>query len=179
LLVKSYYNQPVRKVKVEFLEGINLENAVYVDMEKCVACYTCKMQCALQWTEKHDLFEASRERPHLQSRIRIKQVGDYTMPMMCRHCEVNPCIEACPTEAIHKRDDGVVVINPTICIGCQSCIKGCPLGAIYFDVLENVAIKCEQKCSEPFEERDFCCVESCPVGALVYGDWKKITKERV
>ncbi len=156
-----------------------MEKIVYVDIEKCMACYTCKIQCALQWSDKDDVFKASKERPQLQSRIRVKRVGDFSIPMFCRHCEVNPCIEACPEEAIYKRDDGVVVINPAICIGCQSCIKACPIGAIYFDVKKNAAVKCELQCSKPFEERDFCCVESCPTGALIYGDFSKIAKERV
>ncbi len=156
-----------------------MEKTIYVDIEKCLACYTCKMQCALLWSKKDDVFQASREIPPLQSRIRVKMVGDLSIPMMCRHCEVNPCIEACPEEAIYKRDDGVVVINSAKCIGCQSCIKACPIGAIYFDVKENTAIKCELKCAEPFEKRNFCCVESCPTGALIYGDFSKIEKERV
>lgn len=156
-----------------------MEKSIYVDVEKCVSCYTCKIQCALLWSKKDDLFQAAQERPHLQSRIRIKKAGDFSMPMMCRHCEINPCIDPCPTEAIYKRDDGVVVINPTKCIGCQSCIRACPLGAIFFDVKENVAIKCELKCEEPCEERNFCCVEACPTGALIYGDFRKIGKERL
>ncbi|MFR3090649.1 MAG: 4Fe-4S dicluster domain-containing protein [Eggerthella lenta] len=34
----------------------------------------------------------------------------------------------CPTGASYKRDDGVVLVDHSKCIGCQYCVMACPYG---------------------------------------------------
>lgn len=41
-----------------------------------------------------------------------------------------PCEEACPVEAVSKRDDGTAVIDHDACIACGKCAVACPFGAI-------------------------------------------------
>ncbi|MBR5151633.1 MAG: monomeric [Elusimicrobiaceae bacterium] len=41
-----------------------------------------------------------------------------------------PCEQACPVDAIHKRENGVAQIDFTKCISCGQCMEGCPFGAI-------------------------------------------------
>ena len=48
------------------------------------------------------------------------------LPMQCQHCENPKCEEVCPTGATQKREDGIVWVDSELCIGCASCIKGCP-----------------------------------------------------
>ena len=38
----------------------------------------------------------------------------------------------CPTGAIYQRDDGIVLVNKDICIGCGYCLMACPIGAPQF-----------------------------------------------
>jgi Fe-S-cluster-containing dehydrogenase component len=90
---------------------------------------------------------------------------------------VNPCIEACPTDAIRKREDGVVVIDDAKCIGCRSCYYACPLGAIFFDSAQHLAVKCEL-CVAEFTDVP-PCVAACKTGALKYGEYHDIAIERV
>lgn len=52
----------------------------------------------------------------------------------CLHCELPSCIYPCPTQATFKRpEDGIVVVDYDICIGCRYCIAACPYGARSFD----------------------------------------------
>ena len=41
-----------------------------------------------------------------------------------------PCEQACPVDAIHKREDGFAHIDFDKCISCGQCIGACPFGAI-------------------------------------------------
>lgn len=52
-----------------------------------------------------------------------------SLPVMCQHCASPPCVDVCPTGASFKRDDGIVLIDRHICIGCRYCIMACPYGA--------------------------------------------------
>ena len=45
---------------------------------------------------------------------------------ICQHCDDAPCIQACNVEAIYKRDDGAVIIDPDKCRGNQLCLSACP-----------------------------------------------------
>jgi len=72
----------------------------------------------------------------------------------CNHCVAPACMAACPVSnpndpsnpnnAIFKRaEDGVVLINETVCTGCKQCIVACPYGAPQF----NSATKKVEKCT--------------------------------
>jgi Fe-S-cluster-containing dehydrogenase component len=61
---------------------------------------------------------------------------------VCRHCEVPPCAEVCPEQAIYKREDGIVVMDDDRCSGCRACVDECPYEAIAFDRSRGVAQKC-------------------------------------
>jgi len=59
---------------------------------------------------------------------------------MCQHCGY--CIEVCPHNAIYKREDGLVIIDPDKCVGCTNCVSKCPYDAIYYNKDLLVAQKC-------------------------------------
>lgn len=46
---------------------------------------------------------------------------------LCSSCGV--CVEACPVEAIHLLDTGVMV-EDELCVLCEACVDACPNGAI-------------------------------------------------
>ena len=52
----------------------------------------------------------------------------------CRKCEKAPCIDACPTEALEKNEDGLVSRAVYKCIRCKSCIVICPFGTMMDDL---------------------------------------------
>ena len=65
------------------------------------------------------------------------------MHHMCQHCDEAPCIPACKSNAIYKRPDGAVIIDPTKCTRQRNCLDACPYGVIFY--IEDVQIA--QKCT--------------------------------
>ena len=65
--------------------------------------------------------------------LKDKNSGRETsLPVMCQHCEEPPCVDVCPTGASFKRDDGIVLVDKHICIGCRYCMMACPFKARSF-----------------------------------------------
>ena len=89
------------------------------------------------------------------------------------HCDEAPCIESCPIEgAIYKRDDGLVIIDTDMCTGCKDCVDACPYDSIYFNDDLNLAQKCTG-CAHLLDGGEWSeprCVDSCPTGALKFGE---------
>ena len=57
---------------------------------------------------------------------------EFSLPVMCQHCETAPCVDVCPTGASMKRADGIVQVNKHVCIGCRYCMMACPYKARSF-----------------------------------------------
>jgi Fe-S-cluster-containing dehydrogenase component len=95
---------------------------------------------------------------------------------VCRHCDNAQCIQACKQNAIYKRDDGTVIIDPVKCTGRMDCIASCPYkGVIYFNENLNIAQKCTF-CSHLLDRgwKEPRCVEVCPTGALKFGEEEEL-----
>ena len=61
----------------------------------------------------------------------------------CRHCDDPECVEACPVNACYKREeDGIVLIDEELCIGCKMCMEACPYDAISYNEETEKAEKC-------------------------------------
>ena len=54
-------------------------------------------------------------------------------PVMCNHCDDAPCMKAATGDAIKKRDDGIVIIDPEKSRGQKQIVDACPYGAIYWN----------------------------------------------
>jgi tetrathionate reductase subunit B len=94
------------------------------------------------------------------------------LPTLCQHCDEAPCISACKQQAIYKRDDGIVIIDPEKCAGRRDCIDACPYpGVIFFNEVLNIAQKCTF-CAHLLDRewKEPRCVEVCPTGALQFGE---------
>jgi formate dehydrogenase iron-sulfur subunit len=87
----------------------------------------------------------------------------------CMHCEYPLCAAVCPVEAITKYEEGPVVIDPAVCIGCAYCVEACPWHVIAKDDVTGKAAKCTM-CSDRLAvgQQPFC-VQACPVDALDFG----------
>jgi Fe-S-cluster-containing dehydrogenase component len=92
-------------------------------------------------------------------------------PQMCMHCEDAACMKVCEPQAITRREDGMVLINPDKCTGCKLCPDSCPHEAIYFNEDMNLAQKCTG-CAHLLDDGwDMPrCVDSCASGALKFGE---------
>jgi len=107
--------------------------------------------------------------------------------VLCNHCGNPPCTRVCPTQATWRREDGIVMMDWHRCIGCRYCMVACPYGSRSFNWQDPRPFigKANQdfptrtkgvvgKCTFCAERLDQglrpACVESCPSGALVFGD---------
>jgi len=67
----------------------------------------------------------------------------YYLPRMCNHCANPACLQACPNDAIYKREqDGIVVINQELCKGNKACVKSCPYAKPYYNAETRKSNKC-------------------------------------
>jgi len=94
----------------------------------------------------------------------------FYLARLCNHCDKPACLEACPRDAIYKRDeDGIVLINEDKCEGYRFCLEACPYKVIYFNPQENVA----QKCIGCYPRVEVgvapACARHCPARARFYG----------
>ncbi|MCC8194380.1 MAG: 4Fe-4S dicluster domain-containing protein [Deltaproteobacteria bacterium] len=106
--------------------------------------------------------------------------------LLCNHCENPPCVRVCPTGATFKRDDGIVVMDYHRCIGCRSCMAGCPYGARSFNFTDprpgvpSPNLEYPMRASGVVEKCTFCaerlqrgalplCVEASE-GGILFGD---------
>jgi anaerobic dimethyl sulfoxide reductase subunit B (iron-sulfur subunit) len=68
----------------------------------------------------------------------------YYLSIACNHCDEPVCVSGCPTGAMHKREeDGLVLVDDNICVGCRYCEMRCPYGAPQFDAQAKVMRKCD------------------------------------
>jgi len=55
------------------------------------------------------------------------------VPTLCNHCDDAPCIKAARNNAIAKRDDGIVIIDPVKAKGQKQLVDACPYGHIWWN----------------------------------------------
>ena len=152
---------------------------IMVNIEKCLACKSCEIACALAHCQSGVLEEAITEQPRPQRRVTVEAAGEFGVPMQCRHCEDAPCITVCPTKAIHREQaESPVLINPDLCIGCKFCIMICPFGVIDISRDGKVVTKCDLCIGRTEFKQEPACVEACPTKALKLVDEKELAAEK-
>ena len=105
-----------------------------IDTNKCADnCNACVTAC----NEENGI--TSHDRPETDAQwirkvsLKDKRTQHVTnLPLMCQHCANPPCVDVCPTGASFKRDDGIVLVDKHICIGCRYCMMACPYKARSF-----------------------------------------------
>lgn len=161
-----------------------------IDLDTCVGCNACAVACK-QWNASGtsgpltDLAPFGKDPTGVWfNRIRNYEVGEYPrsktvhFPMSCMHCEDAYCVDVCPTGASYKRaEDGIVLVDPDKCMGCNYCAWACPYGARELDPEEGVMKKCTLCVDRIYDqvlaeaERQPACVMTCPTHARMFGDF--------
>lgn len=100
-----------------------------IDLAKCVGCEACTVACKVENTTPPGIWYAPVFHKEVGKFPRVKRIF---IPTLCNHCKDAPCLKACPTAAISKRADGIVLIDQNKCCGSRACMAACPYGAIHF-----------------------------------------------
>lgn len=160
-----------------------------IDLDTCVGCHACAVNCK-EWNTGGEAgrlpdYDKYGENPdgvwlnriHAYETESQGQSRTVNFPRSCLHCENPLCVTVCPTGASFKRaDDGIVLVDPDLCIGCKLCAWACPYGAREFDEDNGVMRKCtlciDRIYNEelPETEREPACVATCPAKARHFGD---------
>ncbi|MEM7414713.1 MAG: 4Fe-4S dicluster domain-containing protein [Gemmatimonadota bacterium] len=141
--------------------------AKVVDHTRCIGCHACTTAC-----------KSENEVPLSVTRTYVKYVDTGYFPQArrsfqvtrCNQCEDPPCVAACPTAAMHRRPDGIVDFDKSICIGCKACIAACPYDAIFINPEDKSAEKCNFCAHRLDVGLEPACVVVCPTQALMVGD---------
>ncbi len=96
------------------------------DAERCIECNGCVTACK----QEHDI-------PWGVNRRRVVTIndgvpGERSVSVACMHCSDAPCMAVCPVDCFYRTDDGVVLHDKDLCIGCGYCFYACPFGAPQF-----------------------------------------------
>jgi len=87
------------------------------------------------------------------------------------HCREAPCIKQAQNDAVYRRPDGIVIIDPVKAKGQRHLLSACPYGVIYWNEEKNLPQKCTF-CAHLLDQgwKEPRCVELCSSGALTFGD---------
>ena len=161
-----------------------------IDLDTCVGCHACAVSCK-EWNAFGQSGPLTEFSPYgiepsgvWLNRVHTFELGEgedgrtVYFPKNCLHCDEPDCVTVCPTGASYKRaDDGIVLVNPELCIGCKLCSWACPYGAREFDEDDGVMKKCTlcvdriYDANLPESERVPACVAACPTSARHFGDF--------
>ncbi|MCL2493045.1 MAG: 4Fe-4S binding protein [Clostridiales bacterium] len=136
------------------------------DLERCSGCFACVVACMDQNDIDTETDRGLREVSPVKPLWSVTKKLGY-ISLACMHCDDAPCIAGCPTGCLGKDENGLVVAEVSLCIGCHSCIMNCPNGAPKFGADGKIS-KCNG-CAERVESGLIpACVRVCPTKALKY-----------
>jgi anaerobic dimethyl sulfoxide reductase subunit B (iron-sulfur subunit) len=153
--------------------------AFYFDGRFCSGCKACQVACKDQngleigilWRRVYEVTGGGWER---SGTTWLSTVFSYNLSIACNHCEKPICAEVCPTRAITKRADGIVLLDGKRCTGCKYCSWACPYGALQYNPASGRMTKCDF-CSERLDQGlPPACVAACPLRVLEFGELSEL-----
>ena len=135
----------------------------HFDATACVGCHCCEAACNEQNNNSADV--KWRRVGEMEGGV-FPDVSQLFNSMSCNHCIDPACLNGCPTESYIKIDNGVVVHNDDVCIGCQYCTWNCPYEVPVMNYDRGIVTKCDM-CHDKLEVGETpACIQACPAGAI-------------
>lgn len=154
-----------------------MKKVIYIDVEKCLGCRSCELECAVAHSAAKSLLGALREEPRPRPRVQVETAEGFIVPLQCRHCEDAPCVAVCPSGALKKLGpEQPVIFQEERCIGCMTCVVACPFGLIRPDRDRSV-LKCDFCIERQEEGLEPACVSACPTGAIQVRSLDEVAQE--
>jgi len=155
--------------------------AFLVNSDACSGCKTCQVACS----DRHDLpagqhwrrvYEVTSGGWQKKEGTWQSTVAAYHLSVACHHCALPICATSCPSDAIYKRDDGIVILDQTRCTKCRKCESDCPYSAVRWNGGNDPLSKCDGCVDDVDAGRLPACVAACPNRALEVGDFDDLKK---
>jgi Fe-S-cluster-containing dehydrogenase component len=150
-----------------------------VDVTRCSGCYNCFLACRDEhYGNDYPGYSAAQPLDgQFWLQITEAEGGRYPRPRLdyiavpCQHCQDAPCVDASKDGAVYRRDDGIVLIDPEKAKGQDQIVASCPYRVISWNADLQLPQKCGM-CAQRLDtgDRQPRCVESCPTGAMAFGD---------
>src|SRR5262245_57803387 len=174
------------------------EVAKLIDVSKCIGCKACQVAC-LEWNDMREPVGENRgvyDNPHdltpnMFTLMRFtewenEESGNLEWLIRkdgCMHCADPGCLKACPAPgAIVQYSNGIVDFHQENCIGCGSCVTGCPFDVPRLSKKDGKAYKCTLCSDRVAVGLEPACVKTCPTGAISFGskeDMKQLAATRL
>lgn len=164
---------------------------VLVDLTLCVGCRSCEAACNKEqglpapdrpFDDYSVLDEKRRTSEGAYTVVNRYNAPGHDHPLFrkiqCNHCNEPACLTSCFVNAYTKTPEGAVIYDPTVCVGCRTCMIACPfyVPAYSYSSVLNPVIK---KCIFCYDTRlkfgrPPACVEACPREVLTFGKRKDL-----
>lgn len=151
--------------------------ALLIDCARCTGCYNCFLACKDEHCDQPvpGYAEAQPMTGQYWMNLVEKERGTFPKvklaftPVTCMHCRNAPCVKAARDGAVHRRDDGIVIIDPGKAVGQKQIVDTCPYRVIYWNKEKQLPQKCTM-CAHLLDQgwQKPRCVEMCPTGALSF-----------
>lgn len=153
-----------------------MQYGFHFDATRCTGCRTCVLACK----DYHDLSrDVSYRQVYEYGGGSWEQDDDgawrtttfvYYVSIACNHCSKPACVAVCPTGAMHKETNGLVLVDQARCVGCGYCELTCPYRAPKVNRILGRSTKCDGCSSRLDEGHKPLCVEACPLRAIEFDD---------
>jgi Fe-S-cluster-containing dehydrogenase component len=144
------------------------QKSLFIDLDNCVGCHACEIACQ----QEHDLIFEARSKWCQVNTIKPRWLNQELhmdfVPVICFQCDDPICAYSCPVGAIFRSEDGIVVVDEEVCVGCKLCVYGCPYGAMFYNEVKGVAGKCDLCTSRIHHGLEPACVQHCIGGAIQF-----------
>lgn len=159
------------------------------DYNRCNGCRNCQLACKDEHVDNVWAPYAQAQPDTGQFWLKLEEKVRGQVPKvkvsysvrMCQHCDNAPCMAAAAAagrpDAVYKREDGLVIVDPEKAQGMPELVEACPYGAIYYNEELGLAQKCTG-CAHLVDAGEIPhCVDVCPHEALRFGDEEDFAEE--
>lgn len=160
-------------------EGVREKMNVDVDLKKCVACAACSVACM----DQNDTDIPGGEKPlRIIGSLELEKTDKSHLFLWfskaCMHCEHCVPMEKCPGKCFHREPDtGLVILDPSNCVGCALCVRVCTFEAITAFDKDKKMHKCNGCVERVRAGREPACVRSCPKGAILFSETETLPED--
>lgn len=146
----------------------------YFDNSRCTGCRTCVAACndykqlSLGEGYRRVIDYEGGNWEVAENGVATQDCYVYHVSVSCNHCDNPACAAVCPTGAMHKDENGLVLVDHSKCVGCGYCTMACPYHAPFIKKDERKSCKCDGCKSRVLQGLAPICVGSCPLRALQF-----------
>lgn len=149
-------------------EQSKVQYGMLIDLRRCIGCQACTVACK---AEADVPLGVSRSWVEYAEKGLYPNVGRSFLPRLCNQCSEPHCVRVCPTGATYKRpQDGIVVVDQGVCIGCLYCAQACPYDMRFLNPVTRFADKCDLCIHRVAKGLVPSCVNTCQGRARIFGD---------